>query len=81
MAGKFFLFKYEEGDIIVSRKKHPCGSSHWILKRVGADCKLECEGCGRMMVANRPVVERMTSSVIRGDNVIRVPDKRSDFGR
>lgn len=65
MAGKFFLYKYEVGDIIVARKNHPCGCKQWELTRVGADCKLVCKGCGRQMEVDRPTLEKMTADVIR----------------
>ena len=71
MPGKFFLFKYEEGDIISTRKKHPCGSNTWTLTRVGADCKMVCTGCGRTMVLNHPQLEKMTSAVTRGSEVFK----------
>jgi len=38
------------GDIIESRKPHPCGSSVWTVLRIGADVRLRCEGCGRIVV-------------------------------
>ncbi len=65
MPSKFFLYKYEVGDIVVSRKKHPCGGNRWELMRVGADCKLTCLTCGRKMETDRPTLEKMTAEVIR----------------
>ena len=65
MPGKFFLYKYEVGDVIVSRKKHPCGGNEWTLDRVGIDCKLTCKTCGRKLETDRPTLEKMTSKVIR----------------
>ena len=71
MPGKFFLFKYEEDDIITTRKKHPCGSNTWKLTRVGADCKMVCTGCERQMVVGRVQLEKMTSSVTRGSEIFK----------
>ena len=71
MKSKFFLFKYEEGDEIVARKKHPCGSNTWVLQRVGADCKMVCSGCNRQMIVDRPTLEKMTSSVKRGSEIFK----------
>ncbi|MCQ2528108.1 MAG: DUF951 family protein [Saccharofermentans sp.] len=71
MAGKFFLFKYEEGDIVTTRKKHPCGASSWKLTRVGADCKMVCTGCERQMVVQRPQLEKMTAQVNRGSELFK----------
>lgn len=30
------------GDIVETKKKHPCGSSEWKITRMGVDFKLEC---------------------------------------
>lgn len=65
MPSKFFLYKYEVGDVIESRKKHPCGGNKWELTRVGVDCKLTCLTCGRKMETDRPTLEKMTANVIR----------------
>lgn len=34
------------GDIIQTRKKHPCGQDEWTVIRTGADIKIRCHGCG-----------------------------------
>ena len=36
--------KYEVGDVIKMKKKHPCGSFEWEILRVGADFRLKCQG-------------------------------------
>ncbi len=41
---------YEIGDIIETKKKHPCGSVKWEITRTGADYKLRCLGCGRIVM-------------------------------
>ena len=65
MPGKFFMYQYEVGDVVVMRKKHPCGSKSWKLTRVGMEYKLVCEGCGRMMTMDRPTLEKATAEVKR----------------
>lgn len=37
--------EYNIGDIVKTKKKHPCGSSLWVLTRVGVDFKLKCLEC------------------------------------
>ena len=32
------------GDLIKSRKPHPCGSDEWTVIRTGADIKMKCNG-------------------------------------
>jgi len=45
--------KFSVGDIISLKKKHPCGSEEWKILRVGADLKIECLGCGRVVLIER----------------------------
>ncbi len=37
--------EYNIGDIVQTKKQHPCGSKLWELTRVGVDFKLKCLGC------------------------------------
>ena len=37
------------GDLVQMRKTHPCGSDRWVITRTGADIKIKCEGCGRLI--------------------------------
>lgn len=41
---------YTLGDIIQTRKPHVCGSHDWKILRTGADIKLECCGCKRIIM-------------------------------
>ena len=41
------------GDVIRTRKSHPCGSDEWTVIRVGADIKIKCHGCGRIVMLDR----------------------------
>lgn len=41
---------YKLDDIITTKKKHVCGSDKWIIIRIGADIKMECTGCGRIVL-------------------------------
>lgn len=65
MAGKFFLFDYRDGDIVVMKKKHPCGSDRWKIIRAGGDSVLSCMGCGRTLELGREALEKATRDVIR----------------
>ena len=69
MGGKFFLFQYENDDIVKMRKKLPCGSCEWKVLRVGSQIKLECTGCKRQMEMDRVTIEKATSQVKRGDQI------------
>ena len=52
--------KYEVGDKIRMKKKHPCGSFEWEILRVGADFRLKCAGCGHQIMISRKLVEKNT---------------------
>lgn len=44
---------YDVGDIVRTKKVHPCGSKLWELVRVGVDFKLKCLGCGHVITLER----------------------------
>ncbi len=41
------------GDVIRTRKKHPCGCDEWTVTRTGADIKIRCNRCGRVIMMDR----------------------------
>ncbi len=45
--------KYEIGDIVRTKKPHPCGSKIWEITRVGVDFKLKCKGCDHVVILDR----------------------------
>ncbi len=52
------------GDVITTRKPHPCGSSEWTVIRTGADIKIRCSGCGRIVMLDRDSFLRRRKAVI-----------------
>ena len=46
--------EYQVGDIVRTKKTHPCGSKLWEITRVGVDFKLKCLGCGHIIMLERP---------------------------
>ncbi len=42
------------GQQVEMRKKHPCGSVHWTIYRIGADIGIQCLGCERRVMLSRP---------------------------
>ena len=55
--------KFEIGDIVRLKKKHPCGSFEWEVLRVGADFRLKCCGCGHQIMIARRQVEKNTKDI------------------
>ena len=41
------------GDVVQTRKPHPCGNSLWVVTRTGADIKIRCQKCGRIVMLDR----------------------------
>ena len=41
------------GDVVEMRKAHPCGAKEWTVIRTGADIKIRCSGCGRIVMMDR----------------------------
>ncbi len=52
------------GDVITTRKAHPCGSSEWTVIRTGADIKIRCRGCGRIVMLDRESFLRRRKAVL-----------------
>lgn len=45
--------KYKVDDIITLKKGHPCGENKWKILRTGADIKLQCLGCDKIVWLTR----------------------------
>lgn len=52
------------GDVIITRKNHPCGSAEWTVIRTGADVKIRCSGCGRIVMLDRDSFLRRRKAVV-----------------
>ena len=51
---------YELDQIVKTKKPHVCGSNEWKVVRTGADLKLECVGCKRIiMIASYELDKRV----------------------
>ncbi|MBR3144458.1 MAG: DUF951 domain-containing protein [Clostridia bacterium] len=56
------------GDRIVMKKKHPCGCNTFLVKRVGMDFKIVCEGCLHEILLPRKTVEKGIKKIIPAEN-------------
>lgn len=45
--------KYKVNDIVTLKKGHPCGENKWKILRTGADIKLKCLGCDKIVWLTR----------------------------
>jgi hypothetical protein len=54
-------------DVVVLRKRHPCGGDTWRVVRLGADIGVRCTSCQRRVLIGRAELERdITRFVERG---------------
>ena len=53
----------EIGDIVTTKKAHPCGSDKWQVVRVGADFKLKCLKCGHVVLLDSNAVKKAVKKV------------------
>lgn len=56
--------KYGLGDIVQTKKMHPCGQDQWEIIRVGMDFKIKCQGCGRVVMLPRAKFEKSVKKLI-----------------
>ncbi len=52
------------GDVIRTRKPHPCGGDEWTVTRTGADIKIRCNTCGHVVMLDRERFLRQRKAVL-----------------
>ena len=52
------------GDVIRTRKAHPCGCDEWTVIRTGADIKIRCNRCGRIVMMDRDTFLKRRKALI-----------------
>lgn len=53
------------GDIVEMKKQHPCGSHEFEVIRLGADIKIKCTGCGRIVMLPRTKFVKGAKKIIK----------------
>ena len=62
---------YDLGDIIEMKKEHPCHKSkEWEIIRMGADIKIKCVQCERIVMLPRAKFEKGAKKVVKKDKTI-----------
>ena len=59
------ITNFNLGDIVETRKGHPCGSNNWEVIRLGADIKIKCVGCGRIVMLERAKFEKSVKKMVK----------------
>ena len=54
--------RFTVGDKIKAKKPHACGGREWEVIRTGADVKLKCLKCGRVIFLSVPDAEKIVAS-------------------
>ena len=44
---------YDIGSLLILKKGHPCGENLWEVVKLGADIRLKCTKCGRLVIIPR----------------------------
>lgn len=53
---------FNVGDVIISRKNHPCGNNEWEILRTGIDFKIKCTKCNHLIMLSRAKFEKIVKS-------------------
>lgn len=52
------------GDVLETKKPHPCGGNTWKVLRTGVDFKLECVTCKRQIMIARIELAKRIKKVV-----------------
>lgn len=55
---------YELGTVLEMKKAHPCGENKWEVIRLGADIKIKCLKCGRVVMIPRIEFNKKMKKII-----------------
>ena len=56
--------EYNIGDIVRTKKQHPCGTNLWEVVRLGADIKIKCINCGRTVMIPRVEFNKRIKKIV-----------------
>ena len=59
---------YKVGDSVIAKKNHACGGNEWLIIRTGADVKLKCKTCGRIIFLSVDETSKMTKMHKSGES-------------
>ena len=57
--------EYTLGNIVEMRKGHPCGANEWEIIRLGADLKIKCVNCGRVVMISRIDFNKKVKKILK----------------
>jgi len=57
--------EYVLGNIVEMKKGHPCGANEWEITRIGADIKIKCVNCGRIVMIPRIEFNKKIKKILK----------------
>jgi hypothetical protein len=58
---------FDLGNIVEMKKQHPCGSYNFEVIRLGADIKIKCTSCGRIVMIPRTKFLKGAKKIIKSE--------------
>lgn len=55
---------YQLADTVQMKKPHACQTNNWEITRIGADIKLRCLGCARVVMMPRAEFNRKLKKIL-----------------
>jgi len=62
------------GDVITTKKKHPCGSFDFEVMRTGIDFRIKCMGCEKQIWIERRNLEKRIKKIHRDGETLSKED-------
>ncbi len=59
---------FELNDKVVMKKQHACGTNEFVITRVGADIKIKCLNCDRIIMLDRQDFIKKAKKIIKENN-------------
>jgi hypothetical protein len=56
---------FDLGDVVQMKKPHPCGNNKFEITRLGADIKIKCTECGRIVMLPRSKFQKNAKKLIK----------------
>lgn len=58
------MITFKAGDKVVTKKPHACGCDLWTVMRVGADVKIRCDKCLKIVLMTSDKAVKSVKSVL-----------------
>ena len=55
---------YNVNTKVIMKKGHPCGTNLWEIVRLGADIKIKCINCGRIVMLPRMEFNKKINKIV-----------------